>query len=73
MEFRGLKDYKAGGTVIATLPPFVYLVVIAITEQQPSGPAISSISMPQSRIMISFTYLFLPLVVIETRQRQKQY
>ena len=58
---------------MAALPPFVYLVVIAMTAQQPSGPAISSISMPQSRIMISFTYLFLPLLVIEIRQRQKQY
>jgi len=61
MEFRGFrKVQKARETPIVPLSLFVYLIVIAMLEQHDSRTAVSSISMPQSTIMISFTYLFLP-------------
>ncbi len=56
---------------VSPICPFVYLIVIATPEQHAIEPAISSNSMPQSRIMISFMFVVLPFVVLKIHQRQK--
>ena len=47
--------------------PLVYLVVMDMLEQHASGPAISSISMPQSRITIPLINLYLPRKTLKTK------